>query len=235
MSEVFIQFIEIGKQLGLEGEKLIEFASKKEQERMDRDERARAREMEREERERQRLHEERLEELRARNDTNGNNANAGYVYRPKLPKFDDEKDDLDAYIERFERFAISQGWQGETWAQNLSFLLSGKALEVYSSLPETKVKDYDFLKKQLLTRFQLSAECFRHKFRNSRPEKNEMMSQFMNRITRYLDRWVELSDANDEVKDLKDLLLREQFLNGCSNELAIFIRERAPRSVTEMM
>ena len=29
--------------------------------------------------------------------------------RPKLPKFEEQKDDRDTYIERFERFARSQG------------------------------------------------------------------------------------------------------------------------------
>lgn len=32
-----------------------------------------------------------------------------------LPMFNDDKDDLDAYIQRFERYAISVGWDKETW------------------------------------------------------------------------------------------------------------------------
>ena len=55
--------------------------------------------------------------------------------RPKLPKFEIQKDDTDAYIERFERFARSQGWREDTWAVSLSSLLTGKRLEVYTSMP----------------------------------------------------------------------------------------------------
>jgi hypothetical protein len=47
-------------------------------------------------------------------------------FRPRLPKFEESKDDIDAYIERFERFSISQGWKEDTWAISLSSLLTGK-------------------------------------------------------------------------------------------------------------
>jgi len=259
-----MKLIETGKQLGMEGDGLIEFATMKEKDQLDRDERAREREREREERERereererereerereraekerereekqrQRLHEEKLEEMRSRrHEENVNSSNSVQAFRPKLPKFNEEKDDIDAYIERFERFAAAQGWPEEEWAQNLSFLLCGKALEVYSSLPEERIDNFVYLKKQLLMKFQLSAECFRQKFRNAKPEKNEMVSQFVNRINRYLDRWVELSDASDNVKDLKDLLLREQFLNGCSSEMSTFVKERSPKCISDLV
>ena len=53
---------------------------------------------------------------------------------PKLPFFVDGKDDLDAYLQRFERFAATAKWEKAGWATNLSALLSGRALEVYSRL-----------------------------------------------------------------------------------------------------
>ena len=52
--------------------------------------------------------------------------------RPKLPKFEEGKDDMDVYIELFERVASSQGWDQATWAISLSSLLTGKGLEVYT-------------------------------------------------------------------------------------------------------
>ena len=50
---------------------------------------------------------------------------------PKLPSFVDGKDDLDAYLQRFERFAARAKWEKTGWASKLSALLSGRALEVY--------------------------------------------------------------------------------------------------------
>ena len=47
---------------------------------------------------------------------------------PKLPSFVDGKDDLDAYLRRFERFAETAKWKKDGWASKLSALLSGRVL-----------------------------------------------------------------------------------------------------------
>ena len=62
---------------------------------------------------------------------------------PKLPSFVDGKDDLDAYLQRFERFATTAKWEKTGWASKRSALLSGRALEVYSRLSEEAARDYD--------------------------------------------------------------------------------------------
>jgi hypothetical protein len=54
---------------------------------------------------------------------------------PKLPVFEENKDCIDSYLQRFERFASNAGWTDTIWAIHLSALLKGKALEVYSRLP----------------------------------------------------------------------------------------------------
>ena len=59
---------------------------------------------------------------------------------PKLPVFNDTRDDLDAYSQRFERHATCQHWRWESWAIILSALLSGKALDVYSRLSLSDAK-----------------------------------------------------------------------------------------------
>ena len=64
---------------------------------------------------------------------------------PKLPSFCDGKDNMDAYLKRFERFAKNAKWPAEEWATNLSTLLQGKALEVYSRLSTEDANDYDKL------------------------------------------------------------------------------------------
>ena len=61
---------------------------------------------------------------------------------PKLPSFVDGNDDLDAYLQRFERFAETAKWQKTGWASKLSALLSGRGLQVYSRLSEEAAKDY---------------------------------------------------------------------------------------------
>ena len=69
---------------------------------------------------------------------------------PKLPSFVDGRDDLDAYLQRFERFATNANWEKTCWATKLSALLSGRALDVYSRLSEEAAVDYDQVKLALI-------------------------------------------------------------------------------------
>ena len=47
---------------------------------------------------------------------------------PKIPAFDEGKDEMNSYLLRFERYATAQKWKKEDLATNLSALLKGKAL-----------------------------------------------------------------------------------------------------------
>ena len=78
--------------------------------------------------------------------------------RPKIPAFIEEKDDIDAFLQRFERFAELNKWPATDWSLHLSALLRGKALEVYARLPAEDAKNYEQLKEALLRRYELSAD-----------------------------------------------------------------------------
>ena len=115
------------------------------------------------------------------------------IHKLKLPKFEEDKDDMDIYLQRFERFAKMQKWKPEEWVVSLSPLPTGKGLEVYTSMPDTDLDNYDQLKLALLKWYQLTEEGFRKKFRESKSEKGETVYQFVARLSRYFRRWVELS------------------------------------------
>ena len=153
---------------------------------------------------------------------------------PKLPSFVDGKDDLDAYLQRFERFANTAKWEKIGWASKLIALLSGRALEVYSRLSEEAALDYDRVKLALMKRYDLTEDGYRRKFRASRPEVDESPEQFIVRLDRYLLRWLELSNTERSFEGLKDLIVKEQFIDSCPRELAIHLRERAPETLVQI-
>ena len=64
----------------------------------------------------------------------------------KLPPFNEDKDDLDAYLIRFERACTAF----EVRQENRS--------NVYQRLADDEVDDYDVLKAQLLKRFRLNSD-----------------------------------------------------------------------------
>ncbi|XP_033726451.1 uncharacterized protein LOC117316074 [Pecten maximus] len=157
------------------------------------------------------------------------------VRGPKLPSFEEGRDNIDSYLQRFQRFATTQKWDKATqWAPNLSVLLKGKALDVFTRLPVDQSMDYDVLKNALLKRFEMTEYGFRRRFREGRPEKGETFSQFAVRLESYFLRWMEMAGSGKSSDELKDLMLRDQFVCACGNDLTLFLKERVPSSVKEM-
>ena len=150
---------------------------------------------------------------------------------PRLPCFDENKDNIDAYLNRFERYATVQEWPTEHWAVNLSALLTGKSLEVYYSMSEKQASDYNVLKLAILNRYELNEEGFRKKFKNCKPEEGESGVQYAQRIIKYFDRWRDLSIVENSKVGFIDFIVRDQFLHSIPKDMAMFIREREPKDI----
>ena len=208
----------------------------------------RLREKEREEREKER--EFRLRELELENERElrkieatskarhgpqeGNQPRSEHKYIPRLPPFDENKDDIDSFLFRFESHAAACGWPEEQWTLYIASLFKGSALALYHSFAAAENLTWDQLKEELLKKFQCSTEGFRTKFRSVRPEKHESFPSFFIRSAHYLDRWIELSQTDKDYKSLRNLLLREQLLQSVSKDLAVFLQERDFKTAEEM-
>ena len=153
---------------------------------------------------------------------------------PKMPYFDEERDFMDSYLGRFERFAETQKWKREQWAMYLSALLKGRALDVYSRLPPDQTDDYDRLKDALLKRYLLSADGFKKRFPSVKPELGETPSQFLTRLDNYLERRIELAKVTKSYEGLKTLIVQEQYLSTCPKEMAMYLKEGKPKTLTEL-
>ena len=101
-------------------------------------------------------------------------------------------------------------------------------------MPPDQANNYDALKKAVLKRYQLTEEGLRTKFRESKPERGETVFQFIARLNRYFNRWTEMAEINQTYDDLQDLMVREQFIQTCSTDLALFLKERKARSRDEL-
>ena len=154
---------------------------------------------------------------------------------PKLPSFIDEKDELDSYLLRFERYAENASLEKDTWAIKLSALLTGRAMDVYTRMSDADASDYDKLKKALLTRYNYTEDGYRKRFREATPETEETPDQFVISLKNYLAKWLELSGSSPQNFDaLVDLIVKEQFINACSEDLAMYLLERGPKDLVEL-
>ncbi|KAK3109194.1 hypothetical protein FSP39_025154 [Pinctada imbricata] len=243
------ELISKGKSLGYEGDDLRSFV-KDQQDRL-RDERAAKREQDklqvqlrldqekfdRDLKMKQMEHQHEIAILEKRGELKGQIGTSDTGVRPKSPKippFDDARDDMDSYLRRFERYAQAQKWELDTWATNLSALLKGRALDVYALLPADQALRYDAVKEALLKRFDKTEEGFKRRFRSCRPELGETFAQFSVRLSGYLQRWLEMAKTKRTFDDLFDLVMRDQFIHICNHDLALFLKERTPKSVCEM-
>ena len=156
---------------------------------------------------------------------------------PRLPMFSETKDELDSYLQRFERYAVNERWPcpRDSYALNLASLLTGKALNVYSRLPLALANDYDILKKALLQQYQLTVDDYRKKFYYTKQNADENATQYLSRLEHFLNSWIQLSEISETFESLKEFLLQDQFLNSCPKELATFIREHSPSNLETMM
>lgn len=154
-------------------------------------------------------------------------------HRMILP-FDEKRDDLDTYLKRFENIATGYNWPREKWATAFSMCLGGEALKVFGRLSPEDSVDFEKAKLALLQRFRFAAEGYREKFRESKPQEGETGKQYAARISSLFDRWVETSGTAANFKDLRDLVVAEQFLNKCHSRLALFLRERKCKTLSEI-
>ncbi|XP_070212592.1 uncharacterized protein [Littorina saxatilis] len=161
-------------------------------------------------------HAERLEEQRANNQRAHQKARDGMVESTKvtLPAFDENKEDIEAYLTKFERFAEELDWDQTTWARRVSTKLNVKATTLIGDMSKEDARDYQLVKKELLRGFRCTAESYREKFRAARRKSEETFSTYVSRITRYLHSWMDLAEKQRTYKDLFDLVLLEQLLTG---------------------
>ena len=134
------------------------------------------------------------------------------------------------------------------WAIKLSALLTGTAMEVYTRMSDTDASDYDKLKKALLTRYNHTKDGNSKRFREATPETEETPDQFVIRLNsidvknmhphrteNYLAKLLLLSRGNPQNFDaLVDLIVKDQFINACSEDLAMYLLKKEPKDLVEL-
>ncbi|XP_070212629.1 uncharacterized protein [Littorina saxatilis] len=95
--------------------------------------------------------------------------------------------------------------------------------------------NYYLLKKTLLERCKITAESYREKFRRTRKNQDESSTEYITRISLYLDRWIEMSEKGGTVEDLKDIFLQEQILDNMPPELVTYVKDREPRNIDDVI
>ena len=227
---------EEAQSLGIEGEAIAQFVLSQQQ--IFREERAKDRELEKQrldalEKQKQREHEVRLAELQhtaTQNDSVFNDS----VARPKLPVFKDGED-ITSFFTRFERIATLLRINPEHYAVRVGTLLSGRAVDIYSTLTPDITGNYQDLKKALLRGFNKTPETYRAEFRSMKIKPAETYEQFAAQLGRSLDYWTESKNLAKTYEHFRAFIIIDQFLASVPSELRLHIKEHNVETLQEVV
>ena len=194
----------------------------------DRDsDRQRDREFERIEREKDRRAQ--ADMLRAIVDMNRPNRNPEVeCFKVKFDAMED-KDDVDSYLEHYERIAALHRWPRHIMALRLLPLLKGQARDCVRDIPDEEITSYEVIKRALLFRFKRTPEYFRKKFRTSRREEGESFLQAVNKMVDQAKKWCTMTGCDRrDPEQVWNLFMQEACYQLLPPELETRVREREP-------
>ena len=102
----------------------------------------------------------------------------------------------------------------------------GKAREIYSSLSIEQCQNYDAFKKAVLKAYELVPEAYLQKFRSAKKESNQTHVEFARVQEQMFDRWLSSKNVNGDFKQLRQLVLIEQFKDCIHANIKTHLDER---------
>ena len=198
---------------------------------------AKIREHESSEADKIRAHELAMAQVAASNNNSNNNTSVPPVLvsdSPKLPIFK-ESEDITSYLIRFERIASLLNVDPDTYAARLGSLLTGKAVDIYASLPPEITNNYDRLKSSLLLAFRKTPDVYRSEFKNASPTVNESYEQFVTQLGRKLDYWIDSNHIEKDYESLREFILKDQLLASVPADLRLYLKEHGTLPLDEVV
>jgi hypothetical protein len=148
-----------------------------------------------------------------------------------LPLYDER--DVEMYLSNFEKTATISKWPADKLALILQPKLTGKALKAYERLSITDLTNYDRVKKAILDELELVAEVYRAKFRSSTKRNGETYCDYAAFMTTQFDRWLSCEKV-DSFEKLKQLILKEQFLEKLPVDMKVYLAEKDESKLNEL-
>ena len=94
--------------------------------------------------------------------------------------------------------------------------------------------EYKDIKLALLKRFNLTKHDYRKKFFSARPENEENMDMYIDRLKQYIDKWAKLSKTEATYEGLQELIISHIIYDSCNPKLTCFLLEREPETLSQI-
>ncbi len=146
---------------------------------------------------------------------------------PKMPVFQ-QGEDIENYLQRFERLARTWRWPEEEWNYHLVPLLTGQVLEAYLAMAEEQAEVYEDLKEALPEKFNISPETYHQRFRLPTVPAGESPTETYHRLKNLYQRWVRPREHSKE--EIGEAIILEQLLRVLPYDARTWAREDEPTS-----
>ncbi|XP_053343647.1 uncharacterized protein LOC128514033 [Clarias gariepinus] len=151
-------------------------------------------------------------------------------HEPRIPEFV-EGEDVESFFVRFERISRTWGWPVDEWAARVVTLLTGKALEAYAGMDELGACNYEDIKAAVLTKYNVTEETYRLRFRSLMVPSGETVRETYNRIKSLYGRWMR---PTMKTKDqMGETIILEQYLRMLRPDVRIWVKENQPQTGEE--
>ena len=147
-----------------------------------------------------------------------------------LPTLNDS--DALSFFHAFERTLQINDVGRSNWIKYLPSQLSQKALKAFTRLPLEQSRDYDTVKREILSYYKLDAHAYLKSFRTQHRTGNETYKMFLSKLSETFAYWQEAKEI-DSLETLRDAIIADQFLTSLPDEVRKFVTARQPRNATE--
>jgi hypothetical protein len=118
----------------------------------------------------------------------------------------------------------------------LGSLLTGRALNIYTTLPDEVINNYQALKKALLLGFNKTPDMIRLEFRGMKRNSDETFAQFYAQLGRVFKLWLESREVDMASADsLMQFILEDQLLASLPIDVRTFVKEQNCSNPSDMV
>ncbi|NQZ62984.1 reverse transcriptase domain-containing protein [Crocosphaera sp.] len=159
-------------------------------------------------------------------DTNGpkSGKHAPRVPAYKFSHFNEKLEDLDTFLDSFEKQCEAYGVPEEDRVSHLYSLFSGKYKDTLNYIDAGST--YTQVRDKMLRTYSLTTNGYRERFFGLKPATGETITAFVQRLQACFDKWVSLTGITKDFESLRDLIVTHQISETCNPDLIKFLLER---------
>ncbi|XP_042300278.1 zinc finger protein 24-like [Sceloporus undulatus] len=139
------------------------------------------------------------------------------------------QDDVEAFLNTFERVAMAAQWPQEEWALILTPCLTGPAQEAVDTMALEDAWDYDKVKATILQTLNISEETYRMRLRDLHWKVGMHPRTLGQKIRASGLRWLKPTERT--AAEVAELVLVEQFVGGLPCQARNWVRCHRPKDL----